>query len=87
MTSTISWRGQYFNVQASNRFEMKSHDQGEDVTYQLHRSWDHPSVGYNFIPCQEVEQKEGTISMRKLGQWIMNGIEELQFDHAQIFRF
>ena len=45
-------------VRIRQRFEIKSRDKGEDVTYQLHRSWGIPSVSYNFIPCQEVEQKE-----------------------------
>ena len=61
MTSLI------YNARTRNRFEIKSHDQDEDVIYQLHRS--QVSVGYNFIPCQEVEQKEGTnFSHEKLGQ-------------------
>ena len=57
------------NARARNRFEIKLCDQTEDVTYQLHRSWNIPSARYNFIPCQEVEQKEGTNFCHvKLGQ-------------------
>ena len=56
------------DARARNRFEIKC-DQIEEVTYQLHRSWNIPSVRYNFIPCQEVEQKEGTNFCHvKLGQ-------------------
>ena len=56
-----------------------------DLTYQLHRSWGIPSVSYNFISCQEVEEKEGTNFFHvELGQWIMSGIEILQVGHVQI---
>ena len=73
------------NVMTRNRFEIKSRDQVEDVTYQLHRSWGIPSVSYNFIPCLEVEQKKGTnVFHVKLGQWIMSGIEKLQFGHPHM---
>ena len=44
-------------------------DQVEDVTYQLHRSWGIPCASYDFMQCQEVEQKEGTDFLHvKLGQ-------------------
>ena len=46
------------NLRTLNHFDIKSHDQGEDVTHEFHRSWGNPNVGYNFKPCQEVEQKE-----------------------------
>ena len=60
--------------------------QSEDVFYQLHRSWDIPSVSYNIISCREVEQKEETNLFHvKLGEQNMSGIEKLQFDHVQIF--
>ena len=42
-----------------------------------------PSVGYNFKPGQEVEQKGPIFSMWNLVSKL-SGIEELQFDHAQI---
>ena len=43
------------------------------------------SVSYNFIPCQEVEQREGTNFFYKtLSKYVVSGIEELQFEHAQI---
>ena len=43
-----------------NRFEIKSRDQVEDVTYHFHRLWGLPNVSYNFVPYQEVEWKEVT---------------------------
>lgn len=47
-------------------------------------SWVIPSLGYNFIPFQEVEQLEGTdIFNVKCGQQIMSGIKKFQSEHAQ----
>ena len=57
------------NVRTRNRFEIKSRDQVEDVIYQLRRLWGIPSGSYNFIPRQEVEQKEVINFLHvKLGQ-------------------
>ena len=47
------------NVRTRNRFEIKSRNLVEDVTYQLNGSWGIPSVSYNFTPCQEVEKRKG----------------------------
>ena len=54
------------NVQTENRFEIKSHEQVEDVPYQLHRPWGIPSASYNFIPCQKVKQKGPIFSLWNL---------------------
>ena len=44
-----------------------------------------PHLSYNFIPCQEFRKQETTNFFRvKLGQWIISGIEKLQFTNAQI---
>ena len=48
------------NIRTRNHFEVKSRDQIEDATYQLHRLLGIPSESYNCVPCQKVETKEVT---------------------------
>lgn len=52
-----------------NIFEIKSHDQVDDVIYQLNLPRGIRSLRYNFMPCQGVEKLEGTDIFRsKIGQ-------------------
>ena len=48
------------NIRTRNHFEVKSRDQIEDATYQLHRLLGIPSESYNCVPCQKVETKKVT---------------------------
>ena len=57
------------NLRTSNHFQAKSRDQVDDVVGQLDLLRGIPSVRFNFILCQEVENMKRTNFLHPCETW------------------